>query len=226
MKVTSTTGSTYEYSRVLNKLLYLIAIFLYRPKAYFLNPDKQKEIIGEPSIILSNHTCHMDGPVLNTVLRKNRIHTLAAKDRFEQGGIMGLMLRITGCIPIDRQNLDTSWIHEAMRILSKERYNVAIYPEGQHGSHRHLLPFHQGVVMLAAYAQVPIIMAYIDGPQRKWHRNKLIIAPPFRLDPPLNGINAEYLAAQTESLHHKMEDLMTEFIRRNDGKDAKQTASE
>ena len=189
---------------------------LLRPKPYFLDEEKQADKLHEPSILVINHTSHLDGPVVNTVFRKDRIHNLAAKDRFEQPGF-GFFLRHTRCIPIDRQNPDLSWIHESMRVLHEEKENLAIFPEGAHGTHRKQLPFHSGVVMLAALANVPIVMVYIDGPHKILRkRSKLIIAPPCRLDPPVEGLNSDYVEHQTQVLQKRMSQLMEEFIRREE----------
>ena len=190
---------------------------LLRPKPYFLDQEKQADKLHEPSILVVNHTSHLDGPVVNTVFRKDRIHNLAAKDRFEQPGF-GFFLRHTRCIPIDRQNPDLSWIHESLRVLHEEKENIAIFPEGAHGTHRKQLPFHSGVVMLAALANVPIVMVYIDGPHKILRkRSKLIIAPSYRLPSPTEGINSEYIKDMTEILQNRMTDLMNEFIKINEG---------
>lgn len=190
---------------------------LLRPKPYFLDQEKQTDKLHEPSILVVNHTSHLDGPVVNTVFRKDRIHNLAAKDRFEQPGF-GFFLRHTRCIPIDRQNPDLSWIHESLRVLHEEKESVAIFPEGAHGTHRKQLPFHSGVVMLAALANVPIVMVYIDGPHKILRkRSKLIIAPSYRLPSPTEGINSEYIKDMTEILQNRMTDLMNEFIKINEG---------
>ena len=189
---------------------------LLRPKPYFLEEEKQADKLHEPSILVINHTSHLDGPIVNTVFRKDRIHNLAAKDRFEQKGF-GFFLRHTRCIPIDRQNPDLSWVHESLRGLHEEKENVAIFPEGAHGTHRKQLPFHSGVVMLAALAKVPIVMVYIDGPHKILRkRSKLIIAPPYRLDPPDEGLNSDYVVKQTEILQKRMSQLMEEFIKRDE----------
>ena len=186
---------------------------LLRPKTYFLEVEKQADKLLEPSILVINHTSHLDGPIVNTVFRKDHIHSLAAKDRFEQKGF-GFILRHTRCIPIDRQNPDLSWVHESLRVLHEESECVAIFPEGAHGTHRKQLPFHSGVVMLAALAQVPIVMIYIDGPCKIFgKRAKLIVAPPFRLDPPIGGLNSEYIQEQTAILQNRMANLMNEFMK-------------
>lgn len=190
---------------------FLVHILL-RPKVYFSNPERRKAFIEQPSIIVCNHTSHFDGPVINTVFRKNVIHNLAAKDRFEQKNF-GFFLRHTGCIPIDRQNADTSWIHSALNVLNVQKECVAIYPEGRHGEHRKQLPFHSGVTMLAALAQVPIVLVYVDGPLHlAGKRARLIVGEPFRLDPPAAGISADYVEAQTALLQEKMVVLMNELI--------------
>ena len=189
---------------------------LLRPKPYFLEEEKQADKLKEPSILVINHTSHLDGPIVNTVFRKDRIHNLAAKDRFEQRGF-GVFLRHTRCIPIDRQNPDLSWIHESLRVLHEEKENVAIFPEGAHGTHRKQLPFHSGVVMLAALANVPLVMVYLDGPHKILRkRSKLIIAPPYRLNPPVEGLNSDYVEHQTQVLQKRMSQLMEEFIRREE----------
>ena len=202
---------------VVEKTTSALVHLLLRPKPYFLDEEKQADKLHEPSILVINHTSHLDGPVVNTVFRKDRIHNLAAKDRFEQPGF-GFFLRHTRCIPIDRQNPDLSWIHESLRVLHEEKENVAIFPEGAHGSHRKQLPFHSGVVMLAALANVPIVMVYIDGPHKILRkRSKLIIAPSYRLPSPTEGINSEYIKDMTEILQNRMTDLMNEFIKINEG---------
>ena len=203
-------------TEVVEKTTSALVRLLLRPKPYFLEEEKQADKLHEPSILVVNHTSHLDGPVVNTVFRKDRIHNLAAKDRFEQPGF-GFFLRHTRCIPIDRQNPDLSWIHESLRVLHEEKENVAIFPEGAHGTHRKQLPFHSGVVMLAALANVPIVMVYIDGPHKILRkRSKLIIAPPCRLDPPVEGLNSDYVEHQTQVLQKRMSQLMEEFIRREE----------
>ncbi len=195
----------------LNPLLAALVRTFLKPTVYYLDPSHKDEILAEPSIIVCNHTGHLDGPVINTALYSHKLHTLAAKDRFEQRGF-GFFLRHTGCIPIDREHADTSWIRTALKILKVDREHIVIYPEGRHGEHRKQLPFHSGVMMLTALAQVPVVLIYQDGPVKWFRRNKLIIAPPYRLTPPENAISADYVEEQTALLQQKMKDLMDAFI--------------
>ncbi len=198
---------------VLEKTTSALVRLLLRPKVYFLDKERQALKLNEPSILVINHTSHLDGPIVTTMFSKDVIHNLAAKDRFEQRGF-GFFLRNTRCIPIDRKNPDLSWVHESLKVLHQDRENIAIFPEGAHGTHRKQLPFHSGVIMLAALANVPIVMIYLDGPHKiARKRSKLVIAPPFMMDPPTEGLNSDYINGQTVILQEKMNALMNEFIR-------------
>lgn len=192
---------------------FLVKVLL-RPKVYYVEPPKQKRKLDSPSLLIINHTCHLDGPIVTTMFRKDRIHNLAAKDRFEQRGF-GFFLRNTRCIPIDRQNPDLSWITESIKTIEEDKESVAIYPEGRHGEHRKQLPFHPGATMLAAMSQAPLVMVYIDGPVKIFGtRARLIVSPPFHLAPPVHGMSSKYIIEQTEMLQQKMKELMEELMKR------------
>lgn len=202
---------------IVEKSISALVRLLLRPKVYYLEPERQINKLAEPSILVINHTSHLDGIIVNTVFSQDCIHNLAAKDRFEQKGF-GFFLRHTKCIPIDRHNPDLSWVHESLRVLQEEKEHIAIYPEGAHGKHREQLPFHSGVIMLAALAQVPVVMVYIDGPHKILiRRSKLIIAPPYRLTPPTEGLNSDYILCQTQILEQRMKNLMGDFIKLDEG---------
>ena len=193
--------------------VFLVKVLL-RPKVYYVEPPKHLHRLDGPSLLIINHTCHLDGPVVTTVFRKDRIHNLAAKDRFEQRGF-GFFLRHTRCIPIDRQNADLSWIHESIKTIQQDKESVAIFPEGRHGEHRKQLPFHSGATMLAAVSQAPLVMVYIEGPIKIiGPRARLIVSPPFFLAPPTKGLNSDYINEQTEVLQQKMKELMEELVKR------------
>ena len=192
---------------------FLVKILL-RPKVYYVEPPKHRRKLNSPSLLIINHTGHLDGPVVTTMFRRDKIHNLAAKDRFEQRGF-GFFLRHTRCIPIDRKSGDLSWIDESIKTIQEDKESVAIYPEGRHGEHRKQLPFHPGAVILATLSQAPLVMVYIDGPIKIFGpRARLIVSPPFHLTPPSKSMNSNYIREQTEVLQQKMKDLMEELVKR------------
>jgi len=197
--------------RIFNTSLAFLTRLLLRPSPIFLDPSMKSGLLKEPCILVSNHTGHLDGAVLNTVFRKTFVHTLAAKDRFGQRGF-GFFLKHSRCIPIDREHADTSWIHEALKVLKVSGHCVAIYPEGRHGQHRKQLPFHPGVTLLTALAGVPVVLVYIDGPFKFFHRSGLIVSVPEKLDIPEGPLTPEVIEGTTKLLEGKMEALMNEYI--------------
>lgn len=204
--------------KAMDKIFCAIIAFLvhlvFHPKAYYMDKQKQKNRITEPTILVSNHINHLDGTIIGTIFRRDPIHHLAAKDRFENNKGMAWYLRHTGCIPIDRQNVDTKWVYQSVDILRNQKENICIYPEGRHGKNREILPFHSGITTIAAIAGVQIVMVYIDGPYNFFKRTRLIVSAPFRLDPPTEGMTADYIKAQTEKLHDRMIELQAELLKR------------
>ena len=211
---------TAMFDRIFTGIIRALVFALLRPKVRFEDETVRKAVIDRPSILVCNHTGHLDGPILNSVLTRNRVHTLAAKDRFCQKGF-GFFLRHTYCIPIDRENVDTSWLHESMAILKAGNGGkggkdcVAIYPEGRHGSHRRQLPFHSGVIMLTMMAGVPVVPVYLDGPFKFFHKSNLIIGKPLEIDTS-GGFSAASIQEKTDMIQAKIKDLMNLYIERYD----------
>ncbi len=187
---------------------------VYHPKVYYENVAVQENLLKEPSILVSNHRCHTDGAIVATALRGNIIRNLAAKDRFENK-FSAFYLKHTGCIPIDRRNLDTQWVHRSIDILTREKQNIGIYPEGiRNLENKDILPFHSGVTTIAALTGAPIVMVYIDGPYNFIHRTRLYVGTPFHLNRPTEGLTAEYIRQETQNLHDRMVSMQQDFFRK------------
>lgn len=197
--------------KILEGIVYPLARILYNPKIYFEDDYTTKACFAEPSILVCNHIAHVDGTVISYVFHPQPLHHLAAKDRFEQNKFMHWYLSNSGCIPIDRKTISTDWIHNSIKTLKVDKESVAIYPEGRHGQNHEILPFHSGVTMIAAMAQVPIVLLYNNGPYKLTKRCEMMISKPFRLEPPTEGMTAEYVQQQTDLLRDKMLELQKKF---------------
>lgn len=194
------------------KFMYFLVRFLYHPKVYFEDGVERKIALDGPTIIVSNHISHVDGTVISYLFRRYRLHNLAAKDRFEQGGFVGWYLKKGRCIPIDRKTLSTDWVRISVRTLLVDKESIAIYPEGRHGQNREILPFHSGVSTIAAMTGSPLVMVCIDGPYRFGKRCRIMVSNPFHLDPASDGMTADYIGEQTERLHDRMLRLQASLI--------------
>lgn len=193
-------------SKFLRSTVGLIMRTFMRPKVYFTDSSVLgRKALPHPCIIVSNHKNHVDGTLLGTVYPKERIHYLAAKDRFEQNAIMRWYLTKSRCIPIDRKNADISWIHQSLQFLKVDKEPVCIYPEGLRSFDSTILPFHNGVTMLANLANVPIVIVYTDGPYKLFHGPRMLIDTPFMLDiPSKKRLNSETISEEAQKLHERM----------------------
>lgn len=198
--------------RCLEGILYPLMWLIFRPTAYTEDGKRiKKPSIDRASLIVSNHIGHMDGTVICYLYRHYILHNLAAKDRFEQGGLMEWYLRNGGCIPIDRKGISTDWLHASVKYLVGGKESVVIFPEGMHGKDHEILPFHSGAATIAAISDAPVIMFYNHGPYRAFRRTKVIISEPFHLERPKAGMTADYISEQTELLHAKMVNMQKEW---------------
>lgn len=194
------------------KLLNILVKIIYHPRAHFTNPE-MKNGLPMPCIIVSNHQSHIDGAMIGSFFGKQKIHYLAAKDRFEQNKMLNWLLRSCGCLAIDRQRLDTTWIHESLMLLNNKEL-ICIFPEGAHGKNGNILPFHSGVSMLAFMARVPIVMVYI-GKKANSKQTHILFDAPFNIQLPALGLNAETIDAETNKLRNRMLELQKQFNESN-----------
>lgn len=200
-------------SKILRNTVGLIMKTVMRPKVYFTDKSIQgKGSLPHPCIIVSNHKNHVDGTLLGTIFPKERIHYLAAKDRFEQNALMRWYLTKTRCIPIDRKTADISWVHQSLQYLKENKEPVCIYPEGLRSFDSTILPFHNGVAMLANLANVPIVMVYTDGPYKLFRGPRILIDTPFMLDiPDKKRLNSETISNESLLLHEHMVELQAKL---------------
>ncbi|MCQ2375645.1 MAG: 1-acyl-sn-glycerol-3-phosphate acyltransferase [Salinivirgaceae bacterium] len=206
--MTSNNTNKYSGKPWLLKLLNVLVKILYHPRAHFANSEI-KNGLPMPCIIVSNHQSHVDGAMIGSFFGKQKIHYLAAKDRFEQSKMLGWLLRSCGCLAIDRKRLDTTWIHESLMLLNNKE-SICIFPEGAHGKNGEILPFHSGVSMLAFMARVPIVMVYI-GKKANNKQIHIVFDAPFNIQLPPTGLNAETIDNETDKLRKRMLELQKQF---------------
>lgn len=190
--------------KVVESVLLFLMKPVFRPQVHL--EEGATLTLEEPTILVSNHVSHPDGSVIYWLFRRYHVHNLAAKDRFEQGGLMEWYLKNSGCIPIDRKGVSTEFIHESVRMLLQQKESLVIFPEGRHGQNGEILPFHSGVTMIAAMTKATVRMIYIDGKYKAFFgkRCRMRLSAPFHLPEPDNGLTADWVAAQTDALRNRM----------------------
>ncbi|MCW2766080.1 MAG: Glycerol acyltransferase [Nocardioides sp.] len=109
-------------------------------------------------IFASNHIGVSDGPLL-AIFAPRSVHALTKLEMFE--GRLGLLLRATGQIPLDRFRADPAAVRSCLRVL-RDGGAVGIYPEGRRGS-GDLERFHRGAAYFALVSGAPVVPVIMLG---------------------------------------------------------------
>lgn len=160
--------------------------YVFRPKIYFMDESIKDTLFNEPSIIIANHTFAFNGAVIGTLIENEDICFLLAKDMFK-GRLLSKFYTEIGCVPIDRQKADTTWIHQSRQIL-KEGKHICLFPEGKVSRDGETKDFKPGFLLLAQITDVPIVPMYIMGEKNGWlMRQRVIVGLPHSAPKGLSG---------------------------------------
>ena len=166
-----------------------------------------KRELDEPTIFVCSHVGLMDPVILMVEYIRYMIRPMVAKDYVEKNGFTRRFYPLAQCIPIDRRNVSTKWLEDALAALAKGEH-IIIYPEGKRNkTGKGLLPFHSGAALLAAKSGarlVPVYNAFWNFP----HRYRLTLGEPFRLGTPPEGDLSSWLKEKTALIQQKVADLM------------------
>jgi len=113
-------------------------------------------------VYCTNHTSGVDpGALIDAVPGSVRF---VAKRSLFHVPIFGTALRLSGQIPVDRDNRDAAVdaFSEAARVL-RDGVSAAIFVEGTRSRDGSLQPFKKGAFVLAISLQVPCVPVYIAG---------------------------------------------------------------
>lgn len=113
-------------------------------------------------IFVSNHTSLIDAPILVAHLSVP-LCFLAKKELFRIP-ILGVYLRTTGHIPVDRWNSRSALrsFKAAARILRDGRRSLLLFPEGTRSPYS-LSEFKEGAALIGIHSAVPIVPIAIVG---------------------------------------------------------------
>jgi 1-acyl-sn-glycerol-3-phosphate acyltransferase len=125
------------------------------------------EVFGDldgPALIISNHSSHVDTPMLLCALpreMRERTAVTAAADYFFESTWRGLSTALAfGTVPIERRGGVPS--STPVDLLS-DGWNLVIYPEGTRSPDGAMGRFRHGAAMLATNTGVPVVPAGLRG---------------------------------------------------------------
>lgn len=177
-------------------------IAFYRVKRYYVEGDKGRQYIKDlkGGIIAANHQSFADPFVLNASFWYRRFFYTASEALI--CGVKGVLLQGAGCIKIDRTIADIKAINRCAEVL-KDDYLLGIFPQGSIVGG----DAHQGVFIIAAMADVPIVPTYILKRKNIFKRYVVVFGRPFRV--------SEFCKGKLPN-KKEMELLTEEFVRRGD----------
>ena len=193
---------------LLQALLKGLIVLAFRPQKRFVSDKARAEAFAGPCVIVSNHVRGMDGAVIITLLRGQKITGLVAKDMIEGSRALKAFLSFLPTMPIDRENPSLSWLRDSRRIL-KGGEDIYLCPEGKCSFDRVTKPYKSGCVLLAAMAGVPIVPIYHNGLYRFFigRRWRMMIGEPITVTPPPEGLNEEELEREADMIFRKTQEL-------------------
>ncbi len=120
-------------------------------------------------LFVSNHRSLFDAMVALVAL-KNHPLVFVSKPENLSIPLVGRVIRYCGFLPIDRENPRNAirTINAAANLIRKDVLSVGIYPEGTRNRNgtETLLPFHDGVLMIAQKAKAPIVVVSTQGTEK------------------------------------------------------------
>jgi len=166
-------------------------------------------------VIVSNHRSNFDPIVTWYALRKYDLAYISKPENFKVFA-WGRIIRRCCFIPLIRGNprLAIPVFERAIKLIKDDQVSIGIYPEGTRSKNCVLLPFHNGVFKIAQRAEVPIVVACIQGTE-KIHKNFPFKKTPVKLDI-LDVIPTDKVKAQkTCELGAYCRKLMEEHLAKN-----------
>lgn len=181
------------------RLIIRICTFVFfRPRVYYVNKKVQKRRIRQSAIIISNHTYYLDGVLIGTLFYRDKIYSFTAKDLFTNK-LKSWMMNGCRCIPLDRTEVDATWMHKGVDVLRKG-YPVCIFPEGKSNYNGEIDEFKPGFLLLAIRTKSPIIPMCIDGPYEfvVGQRQRILIGEPIYVEAPKDGVTKAFLQEEAQ----------------------------
>lgn len=159
---------------------FLPQLVIFRTKVHYEDKHTQSKRIHGKAIVISNHNGLMDFAVMMFVFWRRTLRCAVAEIMYQKNFVMTGLLKALGCVRIERDSHDFSWLEKFKRVLDRGGV-VEIYPESRipkPGEPRPL-EFKPSYVYLALESGAPLIPVYNNGNLFSKSRNHIIIGKPI-----------------------------------------------
>ena len=143
-----------------------IALYFRLARIEIRTRGKEKVPANGNFLLVSNHLSDHDFMSMLTTLRGKSIAFVSKPENFDKP-IIGRMLHKSGFLAINRQEAREALttIREVAGRMKTMPISYGVFPEGTRNreSNKVLLPFHEGVFLMAKKAGVPIVVVRVTG---------------------------------------------------------------
>lgn len=196
------------FYKIVKPILKFIFVGLFRPTVVGLeNLPKEGRIL-----IAGNHTKWWDSIMLISMTNRP-VHFLAKKELFDSWKTNWIM-KLMGCIPVNRKAKDHNALEMAYRYLENERC-IAIFPEGTiNRTDDIIMPFKMGAVKACNTTNTKLVPFIITGKYEMFKKSiKLEFLKPMKIGNDLEKENQKLMDIVSKKL---VEGGKTHGNRKND----------
>lgn len=174
--------------------------------------------LDRPALFIANHSSHIDTVSIIRALPSDVRHALAvaaAQDYFFRYPLIGAATSLLmNTFPFSREGAIRTSL-EYCGYLADRGYSVLIYPEGTRSTSGELLPFKQGIGLLATQMQVPVVPIAVFGGRDVMPKGRSIPRPApvtVRFGKPLSFSERDDPAETARRLQQAVAELMAAGI--------------
>ncbi|MBE6737702.1 MAG: 1-acyl-sn-glycerol-3-phosphate acyltransferase [Ruminococcaceae bacterium] len=159
---------------------YIPQKLIFRMKVHYEDKAVQGRHIRSKAIVVSNHNHLFDFAVLLFAFPTRTLRCAVAEITYDKNIFMKLFLKLVGCIRVERESYDFSFLEKMKKIL-KCGGVVEIYPEARLPRKGEPTPleFKPSFVYLALESGAPIIPVYSNAQIFGKNRERIVIGKPI-----------------------------------------------
>lgn len=150
---------------------WLPALIYFRKKVTYVN---EKEKYHGKMLLVSNHKSLMDYPLYMYTFIGKSLRTLTAEVMYNKGKLMAWFLKKIGCIRVNRDTYDFSFLEETIDILNNDG-TVLMFPESKLPKDDKMQDFKPSFVYIALESKAPILPMYTNGKYGKKERARVVV---------------------------------------------------
>lgn len=153
---------------------------------------------GKNYVLMANHVSSMDAAFIWSDIYNLGI---MAKEELFKFKPLGWIFRKVGAFPIARGKKDFGHVFHAVNVVTKEKRNLLIFPEGTRNARLKKVKAKNGAVYVAAAAGVEVIPVHITEKFKLFGKVKITYGAPVTLNVTKENIkDKELLTKETERI--------------------------